>query len=80
MKEARAPGLMNPLIAKLAPYITTIITDKVVVAKRPPENNPITFCYMIRLGVRAMKLQKDRCIHIKLTACLSPSCNVSSTF
>ena len=29
MKDVRDPGLMNPLIVRLAPYITTTITDKV---------------------------------------------------
>ncbi|RHN63742.1 hypothetical protein MtrunA17_Chr4g0061621 [Medicago truncatula] len=34
---------MEPLIVKLAPYITTTITESVDAALRPPEKSPTTF-------------------------------------
>lgn len=42
MKDVRAPGLMEPLIVKLAPYITTTMTDSVDAALRPPKKSPTT--------------------------------------
>lgn len=44
MKDVRAPGVMEPMIVKLAPYITTTITDSVDAAFRAPKNIPTTFC------------------------------------
>lgn len=44
MKEVRFPALMEPAIVRLAPYITTTITDRVDAAFRPPKNKPTTFC------------------------------------
>jgi len=44
MKDVRSPEVMKPLIVKLAPYITTTITESVEAALRPPENTPTTFC------------------------------------
>lgn len=44
MKDVRAPGVMPvPLIVKIAPYITTTITDRVDAAFSPPKNKPATF-------------------------------------
>lgn len=44
MKEVKAPGVMPvPLIVRIAPYITTTITDKVEAAFNPPKNIPETF-------------------------------------
>ena len=44
MKDVRAPGVTKPLIVKVAPYITTTITDGVDAAFRPPIKSPST-CY-----------------------------------
>lgn len=44
MKDVRAPGVIKPAIVKLAPYITTKITDNVDAAFRPPKKSPTTFC------------------------------------
>ena len=44
MNEVRDPGLIVPAIVKLAPYITTMITDSVDAAFRPPKKRPTTFC------------------------------------
>lgn len=44
MKDVRAPGVMEPVIVKLAPYITTTITDRVDAAFKPPKKSPTTFC------------------------------------
>lgn len=44
MKEVRAPGVIEPAIVKWAPYITTMITDSVDAAFKPPKNKPTTFC------------------------------------
>jgi hypothetical protein len=44
MKDVRSPEVMEPLIVKLAPYITTTITESVDAALRPPEKSPTTFC------------------------------------
>lgn len=44
MKDVRAPVVMEPEIVKLAPYNTTIITDSVDAALRPPKKKPTTFC------------------------------------
>lgn len=43
MKDVRDPGVMDPLIVRVAPYITTAITDSVEAALRPPEKKPTTF-------------------------------------
>lgn len=44
MKDVSAPVVIEPVIVKLAPYITTIITDSVDAAFRPPKKSPTTFC------------------------------------
>ena len=44
MKDVRSPGDMAPIIVKLAPYITTVITESVDAALRPPKNSPTTLC------------------------------------
>lgn len=44
MKEVRSPGLIEPLIVRVAPYITTMITDSVDAAFRLPKNRPTAFC------------------------------------
>lgn len=44
MKDVRAPVVMDPLIVRLAPYITTITTDNVEAEFNPPENRPTTTC------------------------------------
>ena len=44
MKDVRAPGVTKPLIVKVAPYITTTITDSIDAAFRPPIKSPST-CY-----------------------------------
>lgn len=44
MKDVRSPEDMEPLIVKLAPYITTIMTESVDAALRPPEKSPTIFC------------------------------------
>lgn len=57
MKDVRSPEDMAPLIVKLAPYITTTITESVDAALRPPEKRPTTFCItkQIRLNVISNK-------------------------
>jgi len=44
MKDVREPAVMDPLMVRLAPYITTVTTDKVVAAFSPPAKRPTTFC------------------------------------
>jgi len=44
MKDVRAPAVTEPVIVKLAPYITTTITERVDTALRPPKKSPTTFC------------------------------------
>lgn len=44
MKDVRAPGVIAPLIVRVAPYITTTITDRVDAAFKLPEKRPTTFC------------------------------------
>ena len=57
MKDVRSPEDMEPLIVKLAPYITTTITESVDAALRPPEKSPTTFCItkQIRLNAEGRK-------------------------
>jgi hypothetical protein len=67
MKDVRSPEVMAPLIVKLAPYITTTITESVDAALRPPEKSPTTFCITkyTRLDVeRAIKLNTSAWIKI----------------
>jgi hypothetical protein len=67
MKDVRSPEVMAPLIVKLAPYITTTITESVDAALRPPEKSPTTFCIIkyTRLDVeRAIKLNTSAWIKI----------------
>jgi len=46
MKDVKAPGVIppEPLIVRIAPYMTTTITDRVDAAFSPPKNSPAT-CY-----------------------------------
>jgi len=44
MKEVRAPGDIWPMMVKLAPYMTTTITDSVEAAFRLPKKMPTTLC------------------------------------
>lgn len=52
MKDVRSPEDMEPLIVKLAPYITTTITESVDAALRPPEKSPTTFCMSKRYKIK----------------------------
>lgn len=89
MKDVRAPGVIEPVMVRLAPYITTAMTDRVDAAFTLPKNIPTTFC--------SRKNAKNKCcneglnwkdseeIVLKwdkraLTACLSPRFSVSLTF
>jgi hypothetical protein len=106
MKDVRAPVVIDPVIVKLAPYITTMITERVDAAFRPPKKSPTIFCTSKQVDQK-IHVNKDMMIYFlllfccwmgmcrvyvqvslksrskktkELTACLSPSFNVSSTF
>lgn len=81
MKDVRAPGVMPvPFIVSIAPYITTTIIGRVDAAFSPPKNIPATFCGNQNQMTQADKTQRDHKSQEKLTACVSPKFNVSSTF
>lgn len=44
MKDVRSPADIEPLIVRVAPYMTTIITDSVEAAFRLPKKRPTAFC------------------------------------
>lgn len=80
MKDVRAPVVMEPPIVKVAPYITTTITDSVDAAFRPPEKSPTTFYSRNQLKLERIESRESDKRHRELTACLRPRLRVSSTF
>jgi len=60
MKDVRSPEDMAPLIVKLAPYITTTITESVDAALRPPEKSPTTFCIAKEIYIRLQVVKVNK--------------------
>jgi hypothetical protein len=65
MKDVRAPVVIDPVIVKLAPYITTMITERVDAAFRPPKKSPTSFCTSKQVDQK-LHVNKDMMIYLLL--------------